>query len=134
MLIRAVAVCLLLAGCNTAGPGFRGAPSMTADAGKDSFVLRRADDVVEAIRTSPRPFPTFPEVAGNAAQAVARATGCRPAWVVGDPSRMTVGIACADRKAPKAPNIRPVLLCDVSDASYSWQTGRGSALLGCAPG
>ena len=122
-------LCLGLAACDVAGPGFRGAEKVVSRVEGSTFTLRIRGDLVEAIRTSPEAFPLFQSVARKAAIAAQMETGCHADWVQGDPAMMLIGLACAGRRPPNIPKARRDLYCDLS--AFTVRDGIGSGALTC---
>lgn len=118
-----------LAACDSAGPGFRGLEKEVHEVEGSRFTLRRQGDVVEAIRTNTEFLPNLDEVGRKAFVAAERMTGCKAAWIQGDPALMRIGLSCDGRPAPKMPRQPAVLDCDLSDF-YS-RDGFGSGTLSC---
>ncbi|MCC1490993.1 hypothetical protein [Cognatishimia sp. F0-27] len=119
---------VVLAGCDTAGPGFRSAEPVTRVVEGSRFTLRFRGDLVEAIRTSPEMLPRFEDVARKAGLAAqAERPGCVTDWVEGDPAVVLLGLSCNGGKAPKRPKRKALLLCDLYDLSTRDSVGRGSA-------
>lgn len=112
-----------LAACDAAGPGFRGADKVVRDYDGSRFTLRRQGNVIEAIRTNPEVLPRFQPIARKAGIAAQIETGCKAAWVVGDPSMMWIGLSCDGGKAPPKPRKSKVFFCDLYDV-----TTRGGTL------
>ena len=87
MKLMLILVCLcLLAACDAAGPGFRGADKVVREVDGSRFTLRFRGDMVEAIRTSPEMLPRFETVARRAAllaEAEPVLRPDRPAWPPG---------------------------------------------------
>lgn len=121
---------MLLPACDTGTPGFAGRPAVRVAAGGVEFDLRRRGSRVEAVRRSFHSFPTFPWVARRGAVAVAQETGCTPAWIVGDPSVLLVGLSCEGAAAPRIPRAAPRLVCDLRGLSAG-PTGLAEADLYC---
>lgn len=101
-------LCLLLcvvflASCNTGGLGFAHLPATTVREGGSTFDIRVNGQIAEAIRTNFETLPRYDAVAARSKRAVERATGCKVAWVIGDPSVQRMGLACHGRAAPPAP-------------------------------
>jgi hypothetical protein len=110
-----IALVLLLAACDSAGPGFGSAPAVQREFDGSRFTLRFAGDLVEVIRTSPEWMPRFETVARKAAFVVeAELPGCRPAWIEGDPAMMLMGLSCDGRKAPRRPKRDRSFFCDLT--------------------
>ncbi|MBV2359744.1 hypothetical protein KUH32_08155 [Thalassococcus sp. CAU 1522] len=131
MRVPAVFCALLLMSCDAAGPGFRGADKVVREVDGSRFTLRFRGNLVEAIRTSPEFLPRFPDVARKAAIAADTATGCKTAWVVGDPAMMTIGQSCNGEKAPPKPKRRKSYTCDLFDVRYSPALDSGAGTLNC---
>ncbi|MGP6087746.1 hypothetical protein [Antarctobacter jejuensis] len=112
-----------LVACDTAGPGFLGAEKATQEVEGSRFTLRFRGDVAEAVRTSPEWLPRFEVIARRAGIAAQIETGCRAAWVEGDPAMMWVGLSCDGKRAPKRPRRPRTLFCEISDL----RTGAHSA-------
>ena len=122
-----------LAGCDAAGPGFRGAEAVTRSVDGSRFTLRFRGDLVETVRTSPEWLPRFEDVARRAARAAeAERPGCRTAWVEGDPSMQLLGLSCDGAKAPARPKRRGMLVCDLEDLTARDGVAEGS--LSCFKG
>ncbi|WP_245853324.1 hypothetical protein [Maliponia aquimaris] len=94
------------------------------------FSLRFRGDLVEAIRTSPEAFPRFEAVARKAGIAAQIESGCRAAWVEGDPSMMWIGLSCDGQPAPKMPRRPRTLYCDIDGADL--RGGRMTGALTCS--
>ncbi|XAY81197.1 hypothetical protein ABFK29_00010 [Sagittula stellata E-37] len=117
-----VSLILGLAACDAAGPGFSGAEKVIREQDGARFTLRRRGDLVEAIRTNPEVLPRFRSVAPKAGIAAQRWTGCRAAWVMGDPAMMVIGMDCAGRTPPKMPKRRHTMYCELfAGAGHSFE-------------
>lgn len=103
MLLWRLSPLLLLIACNTPGPQMRDAPLNRVTAGQDTFDMRRKGDVIQAIRTNARFLPRDDEVAENASAAMEQLTGCKVAWLTGDPALMWAGLSCNGAAAPPMP-------------------------------
>lgn len=124
--IRPFLLLLVFAACDTAGPGFRGAETVTRDVDGSRFSLRFRGPLVEAVRTSPEWLPSFEVTARRAALAAqAERPGCRVAWVQGDPAMMLMGLACGDDAAPAVPTRARVRFCALVERGSigGWTTG-----------
>ncbi|WP_439154110.1 hypothetical protein [Yoonia sp.] len=89
---------LLLAACNTGSPGFFGVASQTVTVGPSTFAVRRKDDTVELVRTSPEKVFSLAGIVPRATEAVIMATGCAPragTWT-GDHAVSRVHVDCPD--------------------------------------
>lgn len=110
---------LLLAACNTAGPGFRGIDPVVREFEGSRFLIRRDGPVAEVIRTNPEFNPRFDTVARKAALTLQDMTGCTAAWVRGDPAMMVIGLSCDGAKAPAKPKRQASFSCDIEDVYRS---------------
>lgn len=126
------ALILVLPACDMAGPGFRGEERVKREFEGSRFTLRFSGDMAEAIRTSPEFLPRFEVIARKAGLLAQAETGCKVAWVQGDPSMQLMGLACDGRKAPRQPRRKRGIECYVFDAFAS--AAGGSALLDCYKG
>ncbi|MFW2544207.1 hypothetical protein ACN2XU_16350 [Primorskyibacter sp. 2E107] len=106
-------VFLLTSACAMGGPGFRGVEAIKTEYGGSKFTLRIRDNLVEATRTNPEMLPRFETVARKAGIAAQIQTGCRAAWVEGDPTMMLIGLSCNGETPPKKPKRRHMLYCDI---------------------
>jgi hypothetical protein len=121
-----------LAGCDAAGPGFRGAEAVTREVAGSRFTLRFRGDLVEAVRTSPEWLPDFAVIARRAAfLAEAERAGCKTAWVEGDPAMLLLGLSCDGRKPPKRPDRRGMRVCELFEIRTRGAVYEGS--LSCVP-
>lgn len=89
---------LLLAACNTGSPAFFGVAAQTVTVGPSTFQVRRKDDNVELVRTSPEKVFSLAGIVPRATEAVILVTGCspRPATWVGDHAVSQVQIDCSE--------------------------------------
>ncbi len=91
-----------LCACDIGGPGFYGIEPVTRSTQGSTFSLRLSGDTAQATRVSREWNPRFEIIAARAAVLVqAERPSCRVDWVEGDPSLMTMGLACNGRPAPK---------------------------------
>lgn len=106
---------LLLAACNTGGPGFRGIEPVKKEVDGSRFLMRFNGQLVEAIRTSHEIFPQFETVARKAGIAAHEQTGCIPHWIRGDAALMVIGLSCNGARPPPKPKRRARFHCDIYD-------------------
>ncbi|RKT28060.1 hypothetical protein BXY70_3418 [Roseovarius halotolerans] len=128
--------CLLLAGCNTPGPGFRGIDPQRVSIGKSTFDVR-VDPLgarAQAIRVNPEWAPRRQSVEQRAVAAIEQVSGCRVAHLDGDQVVLVARLACASARARKAPRSSP------ADASQPLEydcklapQGEGRARMTCTP-
>ena len=111
-------VFLGLAACDVAGPGFYDAQKTVVTVEESTFTLRRQGDMIESIRTNMEIFPLFKDVGRKAGIAAERWTGCKAAWIVGDPSVQRIGLSCDGRDAPPEPREKAVLRCRINHDIY----------------
>ena len=81
---------LLLAACNTAGPGFRGLPATRVVVDGSTFDVRVHENRAEAIRVNFEYAPRFGPIKERARKAMAQVSGCEVKSVGGDQA-MAVG-------------------------------------------
>ncbi|WP_299025427.1 hypothetical protein [uncultured Sulfitobacter sp.] len=98
-------VVVLLVGCNTAGPHFRGLPATTVTVDGSTFDVRVRDELAEAIRTNMEYAPRFGVMRERAGRAMALVSGCEVKEVRGDQSQATGILRCG--KGPR--RTRPVI-------------------------
>ncbi|TNF19444.1 MAG: hypothetical protein EP318_14890 [Rhodobacteraceae bacterium] len=80
-----------------------------------SFSIRQRRGTAEAIRRNAMWLPRMRDVARNGGRAIERATGCRVAWLRGDPSVLLAGLDCGDGRAvPRPPRGRSICTGTVS--------------------
>lgn len=75
------------------------------------FDIRLENGYAEAIRRNVLWPPRMNEIARNGGRAIESATGCKVAWMRGDPSVLTAGVDCGSGAPPKP---RRKLLCQGS--------------------
>lgn len=95
---------LVLAGCNTAGPYFRGLPSTQVTVQGSVFDVRLRGHLAEAIRVNPQYAPRFDSVRDRMALAMAQVSGCKVREVRGDQAQ-AIGILKCDG-GPRRPVLR----------------------------
>lgn len=127
-LILSLILCLPIAACDSAGPAFRDAREIRHEVEGSRFTLRFQGALVEATRTSPEWMPRFEEVARKAGIAAQIHSGCRAAWVQGDPAMMWIGLSCNGAPAPKLPRRTRVIQC-----SFEAPKSAGFTDLQCRP-
>ncbi len=106
-------VIMSVSACGMGGPGFRGVDPIKTEFEGSKFTLRIRGNIVEATRTNPEMLPRFEAVARKAGIAAQIQTGCKAAWVEGDPAMMLIGMSCAGEKPPKKPKRSRTLYCDI---------------------
>ncbi len=95
------ALVLVLMGCNTPGPSYRGiAPTRVSVAGS-TFDVRQRGLWAEAIRVNPQYAPRFGPIRDRAATAMARVSGCEVVSVSGDQALATGRLDCGAGPPPK---------------------------------
>ncbi|WP_245510700.1 hypothetical protein [Antarcticimicrobium sediminis] len=92
--------CLVLIGCNTPSPHFRGQAATRIAVNDSVFDVRLRWHLAEAIRVNPQYAPRFGPIRDRAGLAMALVSGCSVTKVLGDQALATGRIACPDRKAP----------------------------------
>ena len=97
MRMLVVTFLLVLAGCNTAGPHFRGLPATRVYVDGSLFDVRVRGDLAEAMRVNPQYAPRFGPIQGRAAFAMEQVSGCDVVEVRGDQALATGILSCGDR-------------------------------------
>lgn len=100
-MIRVLALLLLLAACNTAGPQFRGLPATTVTVDGSTFDVRVRDNRAEAIRTNVEYAPRFGPIRERAGKAMAMVSGCKVVDVGGDQAMAVGRLNCGSGPPPK---------------------------------
>ena len=85
---------LLVCGCNTAGPHFRGLEATTVTVDGSTFDVRVRGDLAEAIRTNAEYVPRFGPIRERAGRAMAMVSGCEVKEVRGDQAQATGILRC----------------------------------------
>lgn len=85
---------MLLTGCNTPGPHFRGIPATTVTVDGSTFDVRVRDELAEAIRTNVEYAPRFGPIKERAGRAMAMVSGCEVREVRGDQAQATGILRC----------------------------------------
>lgn len=96
----------VLAGCNTAGPRFRGLPSRTVTIDGSTFDVRVNGRLAEAIRTNVEYAPRFGPIKDRAGQAMQIVSGCKVKEVRGDQAVAT-GILDCGAGGPGIDRLKP---------------------------
>ncbi|WP_207768722.1 hypothetical protein [Pelagivirga sediminicola] len=91
---------LLLAACNTPGPGFRGVEATRVTVKGVTFDVRVDGTRAEAMRRNGQWAPRLGAVAPQAVAAIERVSGCRVRRLDGDAALMTAWLDCGQRQAP----------------------------------
>jgi hypothetical protein len=110
---------LLLAACNTPGPGFRGVAPTRITVQGSTFDVRIKGDRAEAIRVNTQYAPRLGPIGARAQVAIEGASGCRVREMGGDQAQIVAELACTGAAPaashPRAPAYRcwPVGLVQV---------------------
>lgn len=104
---------LVLVGCNTAGPHFRGVEATTVTVDGSTFDVRVRDELAEAIRTNAEYAPSFGVIRERAGRAMALVSGCEVKEVRGDQAQATGLLRCGKG----AKRTKPVIPVDVECVS-----------------
>ncbi|MBM7068635.1 hypothetical protein [Actibacterium sp. 188UL27-1] len=91
-----IPICLFLAACGTATPGFMGAEPTRLEVDGMTFDVRLRADEAEAQRRNVKFGVRWADVAPRAGIAIERVSGCqvRPGSLTGDPSVVFAQIDC----------------------------------------
>jgi len=94
---------LALAGCNTAGPHFRGLPATRITVEGSTFDVRVRDELAEAMRINMQYAPRFGPIRARAGKAMVLVSGCKVTEVRGDQALALGVLDCGKgRKKPRA--------------------------------
>ncbi len=85
---------LVLAGCSSAGPHFRGVPATRVTVEGSTFDVRVQETLAEAIRVNPHYTPRFGPIRARAGKAMAMVSGCIVTEVRGDQAQTTGLLDC----------------------------------------
>lgn len=111
------------------GPRHFGVVPVRVDQGGMQFDIRIRNSLAEAIRTNAMWRPRMNDVARNGGLAIEQASGCKVAWLRGDPSVLLAGLDCGDdRPVPRKPRGRTTCTGTVS-APY--RTGESDVIFSC---
>lgn len=91
---------MVLAGCDTPGPGFRGIDPVRLTLGCSTFDVRVNGTRAEAIRLNSEWAPRLAAVAPRGVRAIERVSGCRVRKLNGDQARMTAHLDCGQPLQP----------------------------------
>jgi hypothetical protein len=91
---------LLVAACDTPGPGFRGIDPVRIKVRGDVFDVRTDGVTAEAMRLNTRWAPRLSGVAPHGVAAIERVSGCRVRTLDGDAALMTARLDCGQKLAP----------------------------------
>lgn len=104
----ALAACLCLAACNTAGPYFRGLPATRVTVAGSTFDVRVRGDLAEALRVNRQYAPRFGPIRARAAFAMEQVSGCTVTEVRGDQALALGKLSCRGRPAAWRGQAEPV--------------------------
>ena len=119
---------IVLSSCDTPGPRHMGVTPVRQETGGMIFDVRLRNGYAEAVRRNFVWPVRMNDIANNGGRAIESATGCRVAWLQGDPSVLTAGVDCGDG-APRKP--RRKLLCSGRVAA-SDRTGASDLQFTCS--
>ncbi len=97
---------MFLLSCDAPGLRHMGVAPVQREVGGMVFDIRVRDGRAEAIRTNAMWLPRMQDVAANGGRAIETATGCKVAWLQGDPSVLLAGLDCGDGRVPRKPRGR----------------------------
>ncbi len=103
---------LILAACDTPGPGFRGIDPVRISVGKSTFDVRVNGTRAQAIRLNMEWAPRPAAVAPRAVAAIEQVSGCRVTRLDGDQAVILAKLDCGTGTRPRAPGPR-ALDCEV---------------------
>ena len=123
---------LCLAGCNTAGPHFRGLPATRVTVEGSVFDVRVRGDLAEAMRINSQYAPRFGPIKERAGIAMAQVSGCEVKEVRGDQALAT-GLLDCGKGAPRARPVSQPLDCIPVRGTELRGLGQVSVDLDCYP-
>lgn len=123
---------VLLAGCNTAGPHFRGLPATTVTVDGSTFDVRVRGELAEAIRTNSEYAPRFGPIRERAGRAMAMVSGCEVKEVRGDQSQATGILRCGKGSARPIPVVPVAVDCVPVRGTEVQQLGGVSVEIDCS--
>ncbi len=116
------AICLLVS-CDTAGVRHTGVAPIRQEVGGLVFGVRLRNGYAEAVRRNFMWPPRIREVANKGGAAIEQATGCRVAWLQGDPSVLLAGVDCGPgKRAPRKPRKRTLCEGTVDEPDLTGQS------------
>lgn len=92
-LLHLVAI-LLLAGCNTPGPGFGGIDPVRVAVDGSVFDVRVAGSMAEAIRVNAQYAPRMGPIGDRARRAIEQVSGCAVTRIGGDQAMIRAALSC----------------------------------------
>lgn len=101
MRIGLVLVVVGLAGCNAAGPHFRGMPPTRVTVDGSTFDVRVRSRLAEAVRVNPHYAPRLGPIAARAKRAMEQVSGCAVTEVWGDAAQITGVLDCGAGDLPR---------------------------------
>ena len=126
-----VLLLLVVTGCNTAGPHFRGLPATTVTVDGSTFDVRVRGDLAEAIRTNAEYAPRFGPIRDRAGRAMAMVSGCEVKEVRGDQAQATGLLRCGTGGARTVPVLPVDLDCIPVRGTEIPQLGGTSIEISC---
>ena len=126
-------ILLLLIGCDTAGPHFRGLPATTVTVDGSTFDVRVRDELAEAIRTNAQYAPRLGPIRDRAAKAMALVSGCEVKDARGDQAQITGILKCGKGGKRKIPMSPRALDCVPVRGTEVAQLGGTSIEISCEP-
>lgn len=99
-LLAFTTLALLVGGCNTPGPAFRGIDPVRITVRGDVFDVRVDGLRAQAMRLNTRWAPRLSAVAPQGVAAIEQVSGCRVRKMDGDAALMTARLDCGQQLAP----------------------------------
>lgn len=124
---------LVLVGCNTAGPHFRGLEATTVTVEGSTFDVRVRGELAEAIRTNAEYAPRFSVIRERAGRAMALVSGCEVKEVRGDQAQATGILRCGKGGKRTRPVIPVALECVPVRGTEVKQIGGVLVEIDCVP-
>nr|WP_322867846.1 hypothetical protein [Aquicoccus sp. G2-2]MEA1115177.1 hypothetical protein [Aquicoccus sp. G2-2] len=111
-----ISCAVLLLGCNTPSPAFRGVEPVRITVGQSTFDVRVNGNRAEAIRLNKEWAPRLEAVAPRAVAAIEKVSGCTVYRTGGDAALILARLKCDKGAVPVMPPERVEYDCDIEDA------------------
>lgn len=105
---------VLLMGCDTPSPAFKGAEVQRITVGQSTFDIRLRDNRAEAIRVNSEWAPRLAAVEPRARAAIEKVSGCEVKRLRGDQAMMVADLKCGKEAVPLPP--QAPLTCELDGA------------------
>lgn len=123
---------VMLPGCNTAGPHFRGLPATRITIEGSTFDVRVREDLAEALRVNSEYAPRFGPIRRRAGLAMAHVSGCKVKEVRGDQALTTGLLDCRKRMQRRARGFQN-MTCEIRAGAVSYRVVGQAIEMACIP-